>query len=120
MSLNLLPIDVTDGERETSDQSEKRMNGTAGYAVFFFPQALEALGDAIRPYLTDQPQGPHIFCQEIDTGGAFVEMTLVGRNDQGQEVQVELMVPGSMIRMIVSATNETGFGFGPRVATPAA
>lgn len=94
------------------------MNGNTGYAVFFFPQALEALGDAVKPYLTDQPNGPHVFCREIDTGGAFVEMTLVGKNAEGQELQIELMVPGNMIRMVVSATSEAGFGFGPRT-TPA-
>nr|WP_298126403.1 hypothetical protein [uncultured Pseudoxanthomonas sp.] len=93
------------------------MNGNTGYAVFFFPQALEALGDAIKPYLTNQPEGPHIFCREIDTGGAFTEMTLVGKDAEGHDVQVELMVPGSMIRMIVSAQNESIFGFGPRAAT---
>ncbi|MFT4255957.1 MAG: hypothetical protein QM599_03215 [Pseudoxanthomonas sp.] len=90
------------------------MNDSNGYAVYFFPQALEALGDAIKPYLPDQPGGPHLFCKEIDTGGAFVEMTLVGRNAEGREMQVELMVPGNMIRLIVSATNQNGFGFGPR------
>jgi hypothetical protein len=93
------------------------MNGNTGYAVFFFLQALEALGDAIKPYLTNQPEGPHIFCREIDTGGAFTEMTLVGKDAEGHDVQVELMVPGSMIRMIVSAQNESIFGFGPRAAT---
>jgi hypothetical protein len=92
------------------------MNGNTGYAVFFFPQALEALGEAIKPYLTGQADGPHLFCKEIDTGGAFTEMTLVGKDAEGNEMQVELMVPGSMIRMIVSAQNESLFGFGPRVA----
>lgn len=95
------------------------MNGTTGYAVFFFPQALEALGEGIKPYLTDQPDGPHIFCREIDTGGAFTEMTLVGKNAEGHDVHVELMVPGSMIRMIVSAQGESLFGFGPRLPVPA-
>ncbi|KAF1709356.1 hypothetical protein CSC70_11145 [Pseudoxanthomonas kalamensis DSM 18571] len=90
------------------------MNGHGGFAVYLFPQALEMLGEAIKPYLTDQPNGPHVFCREIDTGGAFTEMNLVGRNADGQEVQVELMVPTSMIRMIVSAQNEGEFGFGPR------
>ena len=94
------------------------MNGNTGYAVFFFPQALEALGEAIKPYLTNQPDGPHIFCKEIDTGGAFTEMTLVGKDAEGREVQIELMVPGSMIRMIVSAQSDSEFGFGPRVAAP--
>jgi len=40
------------------------MNGHGGYAVFFFPQALEALGEAIKPYLTNQPEGPHVFCRK--------------------------------------------------------
>ncbi len=93
------------------------MNGNTGYAVFFFPQALEVLGEAIKPYLTTHAEGPHLFCKEIDTGGAFTEMTLVGRDAEGHEMQVELMVPGSMIRMIVSAQNESLFGFGPRAAT---
>lgn len=100
------------------------MNASEGYAVFFFPQALEALGDAVKPYLTGQAEGPHIFCKEIDTAGAFTEMTLVGQSPDGHNVELELMVPSSMIRMIVSAHSDgSSFGFGPRPvvkpATPA-
>lgn len=96
------------------------MNETQGYAVFFFPQALEALGEAIRPYLLDGPAGPHVLCKEIDTGGAFTEMTLEGRTADGRDLTLELMVPGSMVRMIVSAHGEGSFGFGPRTARPPA
>jgi len=92
------------------------MNETQGYAVFFFPQALEALGEAIRPYLLDGPAGPHVLCKEIDTGGAFTEMTLEGRTADGRDLTLELMVPGSMLRMIVSAHGEGSFGFGSRAA----
>ena len=57
------------------------MNGNEGYAVFFFPQALEALGEAIKPYLVQVEGGePHILCREIDTAGALIEMTLEGPN----------------------------------------
>lgn len=91
------------------------MNETQGYAVFFFPQALEVLGEAIRPYLLDGPAGAHVLCKEIDTGGAFTEMTLEGRTSDGRDLSLELMVPGSMVRMIVSAHGEGAFGFGPRV-----
>lgn len=98
------------------------MNDTQGYAVFFFPQAIEALGEALRPYLLDGPAGPHVLCKEIDTGGAFTEMTLEGRTSDGRNLSLELMVPGSMVRMIVSAHGEGSFGFGPRVerSAPAA
>ncbi|MBN7138188.1 hypothetical protein A7A76_03665 [Lysobacter enzymogenes] len=96
------------------------MNETQGYAVFFFPQALEALGEAIRPYLLEGPAGPHVLCKEIDTGGAFTEMTLEGRTADGREMTLELMVPGNMLRMIVSAHGEGSFGFGPRIARAAA
>lgn len=95
------------------------MNENEGYAVFFFPQALEALGNAAKPYLTGQAEGPHIFCKEIDTAGAFTEMTLVGHSPDGHSVELELMVPSSMIRMIVSAHSDGSFGFGPRPAKPA-
>lgn len=92
------------------------MNESNGYAVFFFPQALEALGDAIKPYLQDSPAGPHLLCKEIDTGGALLEMTLEGMTSDGKAVQLELMVPGSMVRMIVSSQSDGNFGFRPRVA----
>jgi len=87
------------------------MNDSNGYAVFFFPPALEALGDAIKPYLQDGPVGPHVPCREVDTGGAFIEMTLEGRAPDGRVIALELMVPGNMVRMIVSAHSDNEFGF---------
>ena len=87
------------------------MNESDGYAVFFFPPALEALGDAIKPYLQDGPAGVHVACREIDTGGGFVEMTLQGRTNDGREIGLELMVPGNMVRMIVSTRSNAEFGF---------
>lgn len=87
------------------------MNDSNGYAVFFFPPALEALGDAIKPYLQDGPVGPHVPCREVDTGGAFIEMTLQGQAPDGRPVELELMVPGNMVRMIVSAHSDNEFGF---------
>lgn len=91
------------------------MNDSNGYAVFFFPQALEALGEAIKPYLQDGPMGQHVLCTEIDTGGALLEMTIEGQTSDGRTVMLDLMVPGSMVRMIVSSQSDAMFGFGPRV-----
>ncbi|KQZ66064.1 hypothetical protein ASD53_16655 [Lysobacter sp. Root559] len=90
------------------------MEESRGYAVFLFPQALEALGEAIRPYLLDGPAGPHVLCREIDTAGALIEMTLEMQPSEGRPVSLELMVPTSMVRMIVSARSDEAFGFGPR------
>ncbi|HEY5805735.1 MAG TPA: hypothetical protein VIT90_18820 [Lysobacter sp.] len=92
------------------------LDETQGYAVFFYPQALEALGEAIRPYMLDGPSGPHVLCKSIDTGGALIEMTIEGRSAEGNAMAVELMVPSNMVRMIVSARSDGVFGFGPRVA----
>ena len=94
------------------------MNDSSGYAVFFFPQALEALGEAIQPYLQEGAAGAHVVCHEIDTGGALVEMTLHGQDSQGRGVELELMVPTSMVRMIVSARSDEAFGFGPPSSDP--
>ena len=87
------------------------MNESPGFAVFFIPQALDALGEAIKPYLQDGPAGLHVPCREVDTGGAFIEMTLQGQAPDGRPIALELMVPGNMVRMIVSAHSDNEFGF---------
>lgn len=89
------------------------MNGKNGYAVFFFPQALEALGEAIKPYLQDGPAGQHVLCSGVDTGGSLIELSLDGTARDGNAVELELMVPSGMVRMIVSAHSDEMFGFGP-------
>jgi hypothetical protein len=96
------------------------MNDANGYAVFFFPQALEALGEAVKPYLQDGAVGPHVLCNEIDTSGSLIEMTLRGTTNEGKPVALELMVPTSMVRMIVSSQSDGAFGFGPRDVTATA
>ena len=96
------------------------MNGKGGFAVFFYPQALEALGEAIKPYLQENGEvGTHVACEEIDTAGGFVEMTMRGKDGDGKDVTVELMVPGSMVRMIVSSQQDGAFGLRPHMPEPA-
>ena len=92
------------------------MNESQGYVVYFFPQALEALGDAIKPYLREGPGGEHVLCNEIDTAGSLIEMTIDATAADGRSVSLELMVPQSMVKMIVTARSDAGFGFSPRVA----
>ena len=92
------------------------MNDMHGYFVFFHPQALDVLGDPIKPYLLGEGDNRHVLCREVDTGGALFEMTLNGQTPDGRMVQIELMVPGSMVRMIVSAQSDEHFGFQPRGA----
>jgi len=83
------------------------------YVVFFFPQAVEVLGEAIKPYLSEGPAGAHLLCSEIDTGGAFCEMTVQGKSSTDKPIEIELMVPVGMIRLIVSVQDgEHEFGFG--------
>ena len=94
------------------------MNESDGYFVYFFPQALEALGEAIKPYLRDGAGGEHVRCTKIDTAGALIEMDVDVEMPDGRSESVEVMVPQSMVRMIVSARSDAAFGFSPRV-TPA-
>lgn len=83
------------------------------YAVYFHPQAIEVLGEAIKPYLTESAEGKHVLCHEIDTSGPFCEMTLVKADEKGKPVECEVMIPSAMIRLVISITgSETDFGFG--------
>jgi hypothetical protein len=92
------------------------MNESEGYVVYFFPQALEALGDAIKPYLREGPYGEHVLCNEIDTAGSLIEMTVEASLPDGRMVMLELMVPQTMVKMIVSSRSDAAFGFSRRVA----
>ncbi|MBS0215385.1 MAG: hypothetical protein JSR50_06455 [Proteobacteria bacterium] len=90
------------------------MTDTTGYDVYLFPNAIEALGDAGKPYLKDGPGGSHFSCKDVDTSGILTEMTL----DAGDGKEVEVMIPTNMVRMIVSNSGTAGeFGFGRRGAT---
>ena len=83
------------------------------YSVYFHPQALDVLGEPIAPYLTDGPGGKYLMCREIDTGGAFCELELAGNAPDGKPLDVQLMVPTGMIRLVIStAGTEIDFGFG--------
>lgn len=94
------------------------MTDRSAFAVFLHQQGIDALGLAIKPYLVDSPAGPHLQCVEVDSGGALFEMTLVGKNAEGKTVEVELMVPIGMVKLVVSVRQEGEFGFGRREATP--
>ncbi|HKE47924.1 MAG TPA: hypothetical protein VKB52_07650 [Rhodanobacteraceae bacterium] len=87
------------------------MPDSPNYAVFLFPQALEALGDPIKPYVRDEPLGPHIVCSEIDASGAFFGMTLAGKGAQGQPLSLEIMLPSSMVKLVMSMHGEHEIGF---------
>ena len=61
------------------------------YAVYFHPQAIDGMGEAIKPYLTESAEGKHVLCHEIDTSGPFCEMTLVKADEKGKPVECEVM-----------------------------
>ena len=92
----------------------------SGYAVFFFPAAIEALGAVVAPYLDTDNGEPHLRCLEVDTGGAFIEVTLEAAGEDGTLGRVELMFPASMVRLIMSVHSDGAFGFARRTQAPAA
>lgn len=82
------------------------------YAVYFHPQALDVLGEAMKPYLSEGPSGQFVLCKEIDTGGSFCEITVTVQAE-GKPHEVELMVPTGMVRLVVSVSDSPiDFGFG--------
>jgi len=87
------------------------MSESVRYAVFLFPQAVETLGAVIKPYLTEATVGPHIVCSEVDASGAFFQLTVPGQDQQGNDIDAELMLPNQCIKLIVSIHNDKGFGF---------
>ena len=87
------------------------MTDSINYAVFLFPQAMEALGDAIKPYLRDGAGGAHIVCSEVDASGPLFGMTLVGAGPNKERLELEIMLPVSMIKLVMSMHGEHDIGF---------
>ena len=88
------------------------MSDETQYAVYLHANALEALGEAIKPYLTNGANGAHIVCTELDTGGALCEMCVQVKNAEGKPAITEVMVPIGMIRLVLSIGGvEDRFGF---------
>jgi hypothetical protein len=79
------------------------------YAVYLHEGAIAALGEAITPYLSQGPHGPHFLCHDLDTGGALCEMIVDVPGTDGHATQTEVMVPIAMIRLVLS----TGIGDDP-------
>ena len=103
----MLPANCKSTWPEDSTVSQQRV-----YSVYFHPAALETLGDAIAPYLTDAPEGKHLRCKEIDSAGGFFEVTLAGTGLDGKPLDVDMLVPYGMIRLVVSGSaSEVEFGF---------
>ncbi len=92
------------------------MTDRSVYAVFLHQGALEALGIAIKPYLIESNAGPHLQCAEVDSAGSLFEMLLVGRDNEGRSVEVQLMIPIAMIKLVIAIRKDGDFGFGPRAA----
>lgn len=92
-------------------RTEPPMTDNRSYAVLLFPQAQEALGDAIKPYLSPGPMGAQIVCAAVDVSGAYCQMTLRGKNAQGEAVALEMMVPHPMVKLIMSLHDDHPFGF---------
>jgi hypothetical protein len=78
------------------------MSEATNYAVFLFPSAIEALGEAVKPYLRDGPGGPHIVCAEIDSSGPLFGMTLSGKGPAGRVLELDIMLPVAMIKLVMS------------------
>src|SRR5436190_13525937 len=88
-------------ERHATTERPMTTEHQCKYAVYFHTNALEALGDGIKPYLTQGPNGPHIVCNDLDTGGTLCEMNVCGKNADGKDIETEVMVPVAMIRLVV-------------------
>lgn len=83
------------------------------YAVLLFPQAVEALGDAIAPYLRTERFGPHLVGKRISSTGPYFELAFDGQSPDGRPVEIQMMLPHGFIRMVFSVQGEGRFGFEP-------
>ncbi len=81
------------------------------YAVFLFPQALDALGEAVKPYFVDGAGGPRLVCTDVDASGSLFQMSIPAKKKDGTAIHIELMVPHAMVKFVMSLHGDHEFGF---------
>lgn len=81
------------------------------YAVFLHPQAIESLGEPIKPYLRDAAGGPRIVCSKVDASGPLFTMRLLGQGDKGEKLELEIMLPVAAIKLVMSMRGEHEIGY---------
>ncbi|MBK8725895.1 MAG: hypothetical protein IPL96_07510 [Holophagaceae bacterium] len=81
------------------------------YAVLLFKEALEALGEAIKPFLRSGQFGDFIPCQSVDTNGPLCTLVVDTRSEGSTDMTVELQIPYPMIKLIVGSEVEGHAGF---------
>lgn len=87
---------------------------TGRYSVYLVDKAADALGPIVAPFLKKDDSGDHFIASEVDTGGSFCELTLHGQSAEGTPLNVEIMIPMGMIRLIISDTLQERIGFQAR------
>jgi hypothetical protein len=82
------------------------------YAVLLFKEAIEALGEAIKPFLRSGQFGDFIPCQSVETHGPLCTLVIDTRSEGATDLTVELQIPYPMIKLIVGTESEGHAGFG--------
>ncbi len=81
------------------------------YAVMLFKEAVEALGEAIKPFQRTGQFGDFIPCLSVDTNGPLCTLVVDNRSEGANELTVELQIPYPMIKLIVGSEVEGHAGF---------
>ena len=90
------------------------------YAVFLYPQALAPIEPTLKPYLHLGESGRHLVCSRVDASGSLFEMTLAGRDAQGNAVELEVMVQHAAVMLVLSLRADRGIGFAADAPAPGA
>jgi hypothetical protein len=81
------------------------------YSVLLFAEAIEVLGDAIKPFLRTGQFGDFIPCQAVETHGPLCTLVVDTRSEGATDLTVELQLPYPMIKLIVGTEAEGHAGF---------
>ena len=81
--------------------------------VLLFDEAIVALGEAIKPYLSEGPIGHFIYCRSATQVGSFMDMVFDASRSGGRiKEDMRVSIPAHFVKFVVSAENDLPIGFG--------
>ena len=82
------------------------------WGVLITDAGLNDLKEALKPYLSEGPIGPYLYCKHVDMAQPYYfRMVADYKNPDGSSFETEIYVPHHYIKFAVAGTKKTQIGF---------
>jgi len=81
------------------------------WGVILTDDAINELGEDIKPYLTEGQHGLYLFCKDVDMSQRYLHIVAEYQEPDCEPCELEIYVPHHYVKLIASSTDKNKIGF---------